>query len=37
MKNEFLDIVRQRLAFPEDIPGAVEKDMTHPSVVWNSE
>jgi len=37
MKNEFLDIVGQRLAFPEDIPGAVEKDMTHPSVVWNIE
>ena len=37
MKNEFLDIVGQRLSFPQDIPGAVEKDMSHPSVVWNRE
>jgi len=37
MKNEFLGIVEQGLAFPEDIPGVVEKDMTHPSVVRNSE
>jgi len=37
MKNKFLDIVGQRLPIPEDIPGAVEEDMTHPSVVRNSE
>jgi hypothetical protein len=37
VKNEFLDIVGQRLALPEDIPGAVQEDMTHPSVVRNSE
>ena len=37
VKNEFLDIVGQRFAFPEDIPGAVEEDMTHPGVVRDSE
>jgi len=37
VKNEFLDAIGQRLAFPEDIPSTVEKDMTHPSVAWNSE
>jgi len=37
MKNEFLDIVGRGLPFPEDIPGAVEEDMTRPSVVRNSE
>ena len=37
VKNEFLDVVGQRLAFPEDIPGAVEKDITYPSVVRDSE
>ena len=36
-KNESLDVVGQRLAFPEDIPGAVEKNITYPRVVRNSE
>ena len=33
MKNKFLDIIRQRFTFPEDIPSAVEEDVSHPSVV----
>ena len=37
MKDEFLDIVGQRLVFPNRIPGTVEKDVPHPSVVLNRE
>ena len=37
VKNESLDVVGQTLAFPEDIPGAVENNMAHPSMVWSSE
>ena len=37
VKNKVLGIVGQSLAFPEDIPDAVEKDMSHSSVVLNGE
>jgi len=37
VKNEFFDIIGQKLVLPEHIPGAVEEDVPHPSVVWNSE
>ena len=37
VKAESLNIAGQRRASPKDIPGAVEKDTTHPSVVLNSE
>ena len=37
VEDEFFDIIGQRLALLEHIPGAVEEDVCHPGVVWNGE
>ena len=37
MKDEFLDVIGQSFAFSENVPCAVEEDVTHPSVVGNIE
>jgi len=37
VKDELLDIIGQSLALPENIPGAVEEDMAHPSMMGNTE
>ena len=34
-KNEFLDIIWQIFALPEDISGAAEEGVSHPSIVQN--
>jgi hypothetical protein len=35
VQGEFLDVVWQLLAFPEDAPGTVEEDVSHPRVMRN--
>jgi len=37
VKNELLDVIGQSFAFPENVPGAVEEDMAHPSMVGDIE
>ena len=37
VEKKVLDVIRQRLAFPEDFPSTVEEDVTHTRVVRNSE
>ena len=37
VKNKFPDIIGQGLAFPQDSPGMIKEDVTHPSLVWNGE
>ena len=34
VRDEFLDVVRQRLAFLEGVPGTVQEDVSHPRMVW---
>jgi len=35
VKNEHLDVIGQSFTFPENIPGAIEENMAHPSMVEN--
>jgi len=37
VKVEFLDVIGQSFAFPENVPGAVEEEVAHPSMVGNIE
>ena len=37
VENKFPNAIGQGLAFPQDIPGAIKEDVTHPGMVRSSE